>query len=384
MPLSEREELELLELEEKERGSLQLGEGKATGIRAPYPSEKFAQWAEPISQFAGMFSKAPLIGPVIAGTSTMGAEIARQGLQAVGGEPGTPATVLQSGGRIAKAFGRGALGEFLARGVFKGAAAIGRKSIPTGAQLMKISAGINEQTGKRVLADPRILSRALPIKEAGEKYGQVLEAAGLRQGPEVAMEFMGKSALTQEGAAGFAFDAIKKIKTGELTYQEALIARDQLKEILKMPKWQNPAVAANERFLISMRNQLDAYLEPYFQEAGGSFARARKDYSEAMMKKEFSSWLPTNANKTASVLRGTLALGAAGAGAGGYISPEQAAAGIALTSPRIFGYGIRAAASPITKKTVELGVRAITQTGAGQLLPSSTQELLRKRYEAQR
>lgn len=395
MPLSEREELRLLRLEEREamtQGKDPYGRPIARNevMREEYPSETFARYAEPISQFAGSFRKSGLQGAITAGAATMGTEIARQGIQAIGSEPGTPSTFAESGKRIASAFGRGAAGEALGRGVFAVGAKIGSKIGPrlvkTGAQAMKVSAGIPEASGEAVLSDLGRLGRAPSIKEAGAKYAQAMEATGLSQGPEAAMEMMGEAGLSEVGATKFAYNALQKLKEGKLPYQEALVARDQIKSLLARPKWQNPNAAQSERFLIKMQKDLDTYLEPYFAEAGESFQGARAGYREAKLSEDFSSWLPTNANKTASVLRGTLATGAAGLGYGGVIDPETAALGIAAASPRMLGYGIRGAAvaAPVIREAAKFGTRLGTQKAAGIFLPSSTEELMRKHYEAQR
>lgn len=367
-----------------------VGQGQATEIREERPSEKFGRVAEPISQFAGMFAKSPIVGPAIAGAATGGTEIIKQGIQAIGSEPGTPHTFGESGKRIAQAFGRGAIGEALGRGVIGGAAALGAKMAPTaiktGAQIMKTTAGIPEKTGEAVLRDPSRLGRAPSIKEAGGKYAEAMEATGLSQGPEAAMEMMGKSGLSEAGATDFAYNALQKLQKGELPYQEALVARDQIKTLLARPKWQNPNAAQAERFLVKMQQDLDAYLEPYFAEAGQSFQGARAGYREAKIAEDFGSWLPTNANKTASVLRGTYAASLGGLGYGGAIDPETAAAGMALASPRMLGYGIRGAAvaAPLVKEAAKFGTRLGTQSIAGKVLPSSTEELMRKHYEAQK
>jgi len=344
MPLSEEEELELLELEEQEAmqsapmgGTDPYGRpiARAESIREEYPSEKFVNRVMPMAQLGGMFAKTPGMGMGIAGAASAGTEIARQAIQAYGGEPGAPTTFGESLGRTGRAFATGAGGEAAARVIGRGAEKfIKPTAIKTGAQAMKIGAGIDERSGIKALSDPSRLRRAPSMEQAGEGYERAMTATGLEQGPEAAMKLMGKSALSQEGASGFAYDAIQKLAEGKLSYQEALVARDQLKNILKMPKWQNPSIAQNERFLVQMQKQLDDYLEPYFQEAGESFAQARKGYAEASLGKEFSSLLPTNANKTASVLRGASLVGA------GYVDPETAVGGALLMSPYVLGKGI--------------------------------------------
>lgn len=396
MPLTESEELELLELENEEALAKQGKDpyGRAISrdesIREEYPSGKFARYAEPISQFGGIFAKKGPMGSAIAGTTSMGAEIAKQGIQALGSEPGTPSTFMESGRRIASAFGRGAAGEAAARVGFVGGAKIGTAISPrltkTGSQVMKMSAGIPEPTGEAVLSDLGRLGRAPSLKEAGSKYAEAMEATGLSQGPEAAMEMMGKSGLSEAGATEFAYNALQKLKSGELPYQEALVARDQIKSLLARPKWQNPNAAQSERFLVKMQKDLDAYLEPYFSEAGQSFQGARAGYREAKLAEDFSSWLPTNANKTASVLRGGYAATMGGLGAGGYVDPEMAALGLALASPRMLGYGIRGAAvaAPVVREATKLGTRLGAQSAAGYVLPSSTEELMRKYYNKQK
>jgi hypothetical protein len=156
-----------------------------------------------------------------------------------------------------------------------------------------------------------------------------------------------------------------------------------LKNVLSQPKWQNPKVAQNEKFLKEMQGSLDKYLEPYFKEGGASFETARQGYSASMDKKAFSSWLPQNANKTASVIRGGVGLGLAGSG---YASdnPAITAVGLAAMSPRMLGYGIRTIQNPVTKEVVKGAVRLGTQAISNQVLPSSTEELMRKHYEAQK
>jgi hypothetical protein len=281
------------------------------------------------------------MGAGIAGAASAGTEIARQGIQAFGGEPGAPTSFGESIGRTGRAFATGAGGEAAARVIGRGAEKfIKPTAIKTGAQLMKTTAGIPERTGEAVLADPSRLRRAPSMEQAGAKYQSAMQATGLEQGPEAAMKLMGKSALSQEGATSFAYDAIEKLGKGELSYQEALVARDQLKNILKMPKWNNPNIAQNERFLVQMQKKLDDYLEPYFQEAGESFAGARGAYREAKIAEDFSSLMPTNVNKTASVLRGAGAIGLGGAAGMGYIDPTTAVMAAGAASPYVLGKGI--------------------------------------------
>lgn len=387
MELSEKEkleaELELLELEEaEEKSSLPLGE--ATAIREKYPSEKLVpSWlSAAASTVAGMLRKTPVAGAITAGAASAGTEALRQGVQAYSGEPYQPYTPAERIQLVGRAGIEGALGESIARGIGVGAKPLMGGFVKPASQIMKVGAGVDERVGQRVLGEPGRLSRALPQEEAGQIYGEALENVGLKQGPRATMELMGEAALGEKEATKFAYDALRKLKTNDLTYQEALVARDQIKNLIKRPKFMNPDAAQSERFLIEMQQDLDNYLEPYFQLGGKSFEEARDIYSVAKDKQAFSSWLPTNANRTAAVLRTGAGVGILG---GGYATenPMTAGIGLAAMSPKMLGLAIQAGQSPVTRGVVGAGMRMAAQENIRKL-PNSTEELLRKKYQEQK
>lgn len=394
MPLSEDEELELLELENEEALAKQARRPESeAAIRPEYPSETFARYAEPISQFGGMLAKTPGIGAGLAGAATMGAEIAKQGIQAVGSEPGTPRTFMESGRRIGQAFARGAGGELLGRGVFKGAQMAGERMIPAGAQFMKVTAGIPEDVGARVLREPSMLRTAPTVEQAGKQFSDVIEQSGNVYAAKATKKATGKLLLGEQAKIDLLNDSITKIDqvTGfehlpenapfiENLTQQALAARYQIGKMLRASKWNDPKLAAERVELKQAEKIIDNWLEPRVP----GYSEAVKNYAKAKSVEEFSSWFPRNINKTAAGLRGLLAVGSAGAGLGGYVDPTTAAAGIAVTSPRLLGYGLRAGLNPVTREGAKLGVRLGTQSLAGQIFPSSTTEDLRRRYMGQR
>ena len=415
MPLSESEELEMLELENEAALAAQPTGAKdpygrsiarEESIRAEYPSEKFARYAEPISQFGGMLAKTPGIGTGLAGAATMGVEIAKQGIQAVGSEPGTPTTFTESGSRIAKAFGRGAAGEAVGRGVFKGAGMAWGAASPTvktaTSQVMRGLAGIPQRTAQEVLDNPEILSKALPVKEAGELFGKVIEQSGLKYGPEAVEQITGETISSGGAINKIINETFKKIKSlegyntikGKRVYledmpenaefvkqlaQEASAARYGLSQMLRAAKFGDPKLKASERVLSQKLETLDDWLEPRIP----GFAEARHDYHLAKIKEEFNSLFPRNKNLSPDALRMMLAAGGAttalAAGAPG------ALVGVAAMSPKAWEYGIRGAAfaAPAVGQAAKFGTRLGTQAGANYLLPSSysTDEIRRKYME---
>ncbi len=400
MPLTEDEEFELLSLE-RERAILQGKSGPtdpygrpiahAEVIREEYPSETFAKYAEPISQFGGMFARKALPGAAIAGAATAGTEIARQGIQAYGNEPGADMGLLERGKRVGSAFGRGALGELGGRGVFAGAKALAPRAVGTGAQLMRVATGIPEKTGRAVLSDPDLLRRAKSVKDAGAQYQKAITQEGYTRAklyPEQGVEqyipeqlkssgagsraAFGKTMLAPEATINKYDELVPAMEIGELDLQSALTLRQTASHHLKTSKgdWY-------EQPMREVLEKADEYLEKKLE----GFPEAVKAYREAKTAEEFSSLLPLNKNLSPNVLRTGAALAYAAHGAAeGKILPMVA---LPVVSPKVWGLGIRAATTPTGQEVLKAGVRYGTQYGARQILPSSTDMLMRK-YEAQK
>lgn len=217
---------------------------------------------------------------------------------------------------------------------------VAKKFQATGAQMLKVLAGVKEQVGKQVLKDISILNTAPSMEVAKETFKQGMQSVGLKTGPEATYAVTGKLGLGQQQAFDFASDAFAKMQAGNLTPQEAIVAREQLSDVLSMPKFQNPDRAKLERVLIQMKDHFDDYLEPIFNAKGASYEAMRQDYHKAMVKKAFSSLLPQNQNAGASVLRG---LGGASVAEYGREkgNPILGVAGIAVMSPYVLGKAIQ-------------------------------------------
>lgn len=367
--------------------SLPTGAGKVSAIREEYPSEKFSKFTKLPSRLAGMFAKVPGIGMLIGGAASGAQEAARQGISYLAEEPKQP-DVLSRARMVGEAALEGAAGEAVGRGM---GAVAGKtfelakpRLVKTGAQLMKVTAGIPEQTGKQVLSSPSILSKAKSLDVVGDEYNEALKAVGLNRGPSANMEKFGKMAITENEAISFADKSYKEFIDGKLTFQDAMIARDNIKSLIARPKFQNPLTHEQLRALEIQKKTFDNYLEDYFNLADSSFSKIRKDYGDAKAKEVFQSWFPENANKTASVLRGSLALGSVGLGAGGQIDPTTAAAGVALSSPRLLGYGIRTgrAVAPAISLGAKTGVRLGAQQAYEEMAPDAL--MLRRKYMEQK
>lgn len=376
-------------------------------IREEYPSETFGRYAEPIAQFGGAGAKKAPMGAALAGAATMGTEIVKQGIQAYNSEPGTPATTLEALRRNAMAFGRGAAGEALGRGVFAGAGAMAEKAAPgvkqTLAKIMKVSTGMPEREGMALINDTKIIARAKSAREAGKDFGAALTVkdplpranllpkgiqefadvpAPLKSGAEGARLAFGKSHLTADAAADKFDEFLPKLTDNTLDLQSAFSLRQlTMDKISDLPYNER----SMKRLLSGNIDKLDSYIEAKLPDWSG----AKTAYREAKVAEEFNNWLPLNKNLSPNVLRATAAVGAAAYGA--REGDPRAIMALSLVSPRVWGGAIRgggvigrAASSPVGNFVTKQMTRLGTQYVAGQAIPSSTEELMRKHYEAQR
>jgi hypothetical protein len=165
------------------------------------------------------------------------------------------------------------------------------------------------------------------------------------------------------------------MEKGELDLQSALSLRQTASSHLAKSKgdwYDQPLREAVE--------EADKYIEKRLLE----FPAAKTAYREAKVGEEFGSWLPLNKNLSPNVLRTAGALGYAAHGAAeGRIGPMLMALGV---SPKIWGYGIRAASAGASgiQGAAKLGTRLGTQEAASSYFPSSTDELMQKYYERQK
>lgn len=249
------------------------------------------------------------------------------------------------------------------QGIFEGLATGGRiaaqalrpGAIRAGAQALKTTTGVMEDIGKQALNDPGILFRAKSLQEAGKAIEEVTNRAGVKTNTAGLKEAFGKRFFKSgdEFLDDIGNKIDEKLVDKSLTLQEAVSARQAINRALMAPKYQSPINAMNKAEALDMLGQLDDFIEPKIP----GYSEARKGYREAIVKDSFNSLLPQNANKTASVLRGTLALGGAEYGRR-TDSPAIQAASLAMFSPLLVGGGIRAAYA---------GSRALTGAAATQL-----------------
>ena len=188
--------------------------------------------------------------------------------------------------------------------------ALAKSAKPMAAQLIKAFEGVDEKTAIRVIKDPDILGRALPMQEAEQKFGEFIQGTGFKYGPEAVESVTGDMQLSPQKALDLTngiFKKIEQVKGLEKfpenadfiknTIQEALAARTELSDDITRAFTAN--LKTKGRFLMGKLDRLDDYLETQIP----GYENARIMYSEAKAKEAFSPMLATNKNGSVSVLR---------------------------------------------------------------------------------
>lgn len=321
----------------------------------------------PTAAKLGMRGAGALAVPVM-GLVGGGLELAKMTGEAIESSPNAPKTSMEALSRLGSGAWQGVSGEIIGQGVGKalGAMVPSRK---LAAQGMRVMTGVPEREGLAVLKDPSILSRAKSVEQAGKEYGE--STLGLKGGAEGARQAFGKSHLTADAAADKFDEILPKIKDETLDLQTAFSLRQTTMDKLSDLPYNEKSM---KRLLGQNVDTLDAYIEARLPEWSG----ARQAFRESKIAEEFGSWLPLNKNLSPNVLRTTAAIAATGKG----VMEGNPIMSLALPaiSPKVWGYGIRAggAVAPAVKAGAEVGAKA---TGYA---ISSTEELLRKKYQEQK
>lgn len=209
---------------------------------------------------------------------------------------------------------------------------LAKPAVKVGSQIIRAATGTPERSAAAVLRDPGILSRALPVDEAGAAYAA--STGGLKSGVEASREVFGKSHFSGEAIADKFDELLPAIQNGTMDTQTALALRQRtMKAINDLPFNQKEL----GRLLSQNIDQLDAFLEPKLPNWGAGKA----GYRESMVAEDFNSWLPLNKNLSPNVLRTTAAIAAAAKSAS-----EGKLLGLAafpFVSPKVWGLGIQGA-----------------------------------------
>lgn len=309
---------------------------------APIPAQIARQVMDPAT-----------LATVATGLATGGASIpARVGMQAltVGAgkalqEAGSqaaagavdPAAVLEQGSKAASISG---LLEGLLGGSGRALTALKPKLTKLGAQMIRATSAVPEKYGKAVLDNPEILSEAGTLMGARAVYkAAIKDMGGVR---DFLQNKTGKVIASQPAITDLINEAAPKIGTKTLALEEALAARQGISILLDAAKYGNPEQRANKAALVSLKNELDDYVEVGMP----GFKAANRGYFEANAKEAFSSWLPQNKNMSPNVLRSLGALSSLGAASLLHAPGLMIAA--APMSPKATGLAIRGVSSAVT------------------------------------
>ena len=292
-------------------------------------------------------------------------------------------------------------------GAGQGAMALGKAIMPTIktaiSQVMHGMAGIPQKTAKKVLDNPDILKNAVSVDEAGKIFESTIKNAGMEYGPKAVEKVTGDIMVSDSTTRKLLNDTLKRIKqlegynkiNGKRVYledmpenaqavkdltQQALAARYELSKMLKAAKWGDPKLRAEEANILEKMNGLDDWLENRVP----GFSNAREIYSFAKIKDEFNSLFPRKKNLSADAVRMMLAAG--GATTALATGTPSGLIGVAAMSPKAWEYGIRGATSTPIKYGAE-AIKPIVRASVLSLsnpLSSSTEQLMRKHYEAQK
>lgn len=232
--------------------------------------------------------------------------------------------------------------------------ALARPVVKVGSQVVRAMSGVPEDAAAKVLRDPSILSRAMPIDDAGKLYREGVGDAA-KGSMEAGRSIFGKTYPGPEAAVN-TFDEISG-SLGAAHPNELLGMRQTMMDTLA----DTPKTSPKLRKMLSDRIEiLDGMLEGRLPNWGG----AKQAWREAKIGEEFGSWLPLNKNLSPNVLRTTAAIAAAAKGASE--GSMWGALALPLVSPKVWGLGIRAAGttaqaltSAPAKLTYRVGVQSL-------------------------
>ena len=213
--------------------------------------------------------------------------------------------------------------------------------------------GVPPRYSKAVYEDPGILSRAKPMEEAKDAYGQATGGMDGLRSPGAFQGATGKRYAQGGDLLKLASDTMDVHAAGTLTEQQALLGRQAIRQALYT---QEGKVAQNQ--LLADLDALDAFLET----ARPGFKQASRDYFEANAANQFAQPVPLNKNQSPNALRGT---GMAAAMWRGVTTADPSMMFAAtLGSPWAHGLALRAAyASARAANATRPAIAAGTGTG---------------------
>lgn len=258
-----------------------------------------------------------------------------------------------------------AAGQALGVGIGAAAKAVRPAFVKGVSQLTRAATGMPEQTASTLIKDPGVMSRAMPISEAGKLYRQ-----GVGDAAEGSLEagrlIFGKTYPGPEAAVN-TFDEMRPVLDAAKP-QELLGMRQTLSDTLA----DTPRTSPKLRMMLSERLKvLDDLLESRLPDWGG----ARGAWRDAKVAEEAGSWLPLNKNLSPNALRTTAAVSiAASKAANGEL---MGLAALPFISPRVWSYGLRGIgyAGQVPASVYRVGAA----TGAGAIGSSLAQAYLNRK-----
>ena len=330
-------------------------------------ANKTADWLPTVGAVAGGAIPA-LLAPETGGIS-LGAESLGVGLGTAAGELGKDIVHRMTGEKaptetqsIVGAANAGIISGGLNIVGGKALSALAKSNKNIFSQVVKAFTGIDEKTATRILQDPEILNRALPMEQVEKQFGEFVDKSGFKYGPEAIKAVNGGKRISSNAIEQLTNDTLNKIEavSGGLEKmpenkafvkgltQEALAARYSLQDLIKSAQVSGKKSLA--RSFIGDKSMVDDWLENQLP----GFKAVNEAYSESLAKKAFEPMLATNKNGTVSVLR-TLA------GTGAILhNPLTGVPMLAASSPYMWGKALQAA----TKIPPQTAINAISGVSA--------------------
>ena len=377
MPLTESEELELLELENEEAlavstQNLVMNEtGPSSGnasVAFPaqlasmvplYPEPNIA--AEGIKGFFGLPSNPQgfaekgaravgeiglqtalamggeaVAGPAGAGAGAGAGTAIQEAARYAAGKMGyqtPPTTPYQAGKNIAKSAAINAATAGLGPLAARARQIMAPGAIKAGAQVMRAGSGLPQKYGEAMLGNMERFATAQSPEIVSESYKAFERYTGLKGLGEMVKikgRFPGERELED-----MLFETALKAKNGVATPQELYFASQSASNLKMMGKMGNPRYATLESAINGAKKSVDEALEVALPE----YKNLRSDYMFSKAAEQASSILPLNANQTPNALR---AWGAGGAALAGTLAGQPLAAlGLAAVSPLTYGTAIK-------------------------------------------
>lgn len=297
-------------------------------------------------------------GAVGAGLGAAGGEGWRQAIgQATGAIPQN--TVGGTMGQVAKTGGIYGAGQAVGGVAGKAGAAFWsaakRPVANLAARVAEGTAGVPAKYGTAAMMDPSLLSNPTSLEQAGHAYAATTPGlTSLRDNSRklLGTRFPGKGTLKGvvddamdrlEGVVNKGVGGKEGVAANPLTPQDALNGIQAANQLLEVPgiRQNKPLFSA----VLSAKENLSAFLES--QPGNSGFGGASRQYFNANVADQFGSWLPQNKGRTTNALRVGSTVGTAIGGVAS-MNPALVAGALgagAAFSPRMWGYGIRAAAA---------------------------------------